>query len=100
MLRLAWSRGIVGISLEGGLVRSLGGWAEVERLRLKGQVHIKSDERILGNSDFVDSVLGQAEEHYERQCALKRQGYPDCPIPVHHLDVCESQLKNSGVRPL
>ncbi len=84
----------------GGLVRSLGGWAEVERLRLKGQDHIKSDERILGDSDFVDSVLGQAEKHYERQCALKRQGYPDGPIPVHHLDVCESQLKNSGVRPL
>ena len=59
----------------GGLVRSLGGWAEVEGLRLKGQEHIKSDERILGDSDFVDSVLGQAEEHYERQCALKRQGY-------------------------
>jgi len=59
----------------GGLVRSLGGWAEAEKLRLKGQDHIKSDERILGDSDFVDSVLGQAEEHCERQCALKRQGY-------------------------
>ena len=59
----------------GGLVRSLGGWAEVEKLRLRGQDHIKSDERILGDSDFVDSVLGQAEEHYARQCALRRRGY-------------------------
>jgi hypothetical protein len=59
----------------GGLVRSLGGWAEAEKLRLKGQEHIKSDERILGNSDFVDSVLAQAEETYTRQCALRRRGY-------------------------
>jgi putative transposase len=59
----------------GGLVRSLGGWAEAEKLRLKGQDHIKSDERILGDSDFVDSVLAQAEEHYMRQCALRRRGY-------------------------
>jgi putative transposase len=59
----------------GGLVRSLGGWAEVEKLRLRGQDHIKSDERILGDSDFVDSVLGQAEEHYVRQCELRRRGY-------------------------
>jgi len=59
----------------GGLVRSLGGWAEVEKLRLRGQEHIKSDERILGDSDFVDSVLGQAEEHYARLCHLRRRGY-------------------------
>jgi REP element-mobilizing transposase RayT len=59
----------------GGLVRSLGGWAEAEKLRVKGQDHIKSDERILGDSDFVDSVLAQAEEHYMRQCALRRCGY-------------------------
>jgi len=59
----------------GGLVRSLGGWAEAEKLRIRGQDHIKSDERILGDSDFVDSVLAQAEEDYTRQCALKRRGY-------------------------
>jgi putative transposase len=59
----------------GGLVRSLGGWAEAEKLRLRGQEHIKSDERILGDSDFVDSVLAQAEEAYTRQCGLRRRGY-------------------------
>ena len=59
----------------GGLVRSLGGWAEAEKLRLRGQDHIKSDGRILGDSNFVDSVLAQAEEHYTRQCALRRRGY-------------------------
>jgi REP element-mobilizing transposase RayT len=59
----------------GGLIRSLGGWAEAEKLRLRGQDHIKSDERILGDLDFVGSVLAQAEEHYTRQCALRRRGY-------------------------
>jgi hypothetical protein len=59
----------------GGLVRSLGGWTEAEKLRVRGQDHIKSDERILGDADFVDSVLAQAEEHYTRQCALRKRGY-------------------------
>lgn len=59
----------------GGLIRSLGGWAEVKKLRLKGQAHMMSDERILGESEFVDSVLSQASERYERRYELKRQGY-------------------------
>ncbi|MCX5908897.1 MAG: hypothetical protein NTY64_17410 [Deltaproteobacteria bacterium] len=37
--------------------------------------HIKSDERILGDSDFVDSVLARADEHYTGQCKLRRGGY-------------------------
>jgi transcription initiation factor TFIIIB Brf1 subunit/transcription initiation factor TFIIB len=57
------------------LIRSLGGWSEALKLRLKGQDHIKSDERILGDSDFVDSVLAQADEHYTRQSELRRRGY-------------------------
>jgi len=41
----------------GGLIRSLGGWAEVRKFALKGTDHIKSDERILGESDFVTDIL-------------------------------------------
>jgi len=59
----------------GGLIRSLGGWSEVKSLRLKGQAHIMSDERILGESGFVDSVLSQANERYERRYELKARGY-------------------------
>jgi len=58
----------------GGLIRSLGGWTEA-RDALKGGVHVMSDERILGDSDFVDSIISQSEEHYERRHSLRRQGY-------------------------
>ena len=59
----------------GGLIRSVGGWSEVRRLREQGQDHVMSDERILGDSEFVDSVLSRAEEKYERHYELKRRGY-------------------------
>ena len=58
----------------GGLIRSLGGWIEAREI-LKTGIHIMSDERILGDSDFVDSIISQTEEHYERRHMLKRQGY-------------------------
>ncbi|MFQ5874108.1 MAG: transposase [Dehalococcoidia bacterium] len=59
----------------GGLIRSLGGWAEVKNQRGKGQGPIKSDERILGDSDFVEAILAQANERYTRPYAWKRRGY-------------------------
>lgn len=59
----------------GGLVRSAGGWSEVKELRRQGQEHVMSDERVLGDSDFVDSVLAQAAEKYECRYELKRHGY-------------------------
>ena len=58
----------------GGLIRSLGGWTEAQE-SLKGRDHVMSDERILGDSDFVDSVISQSEEQYERRYELKRQGF-------------------------
>ena len=58
----------------GGLIRSLGGWDEIKKLRLKGQDRLKSDERILGDSDFVNGVLSEAEDHYTRQQQLKMKG--------------------------
>ncbi len=57
-----------------GLIRSLGGWSEVKKMRLKGMDRIKGDERILGDSDFVLSVLSQANERFERRYELKRRG--------------------------
>jgi REP-associated tyrosine transposase len=59
----------------GGLIRSLGGWAEAKKLRLKGQDRIKGDERILGDGDFVMEVLTEANERMDRRYELKSRGY-------------------------
>ncbi len=59
----------------GGLIRSAGGWAEVKELKRQGHEHVMSDERILGDSDFVDDLLSKADEAYERRYKLKRFGY-------------------------
>jgi REP element-mobilizing transposase RayT len=45
----------------GGLVRSVGGWAQVNELR-RGRERWVSDERILGSSDFVARILEQMGE--------------------------------------
>ncbi len=57
----------------GGLVRSAGGWAAVKSLGKEG-VFLKSDERILGDGDFVNNVLAKADEAMERKYALAAQG--------------------------
>ncbi len=58
----------------GGLIRSLGGWSEAKKLKLKGQDRIKGDERILGNGDFVMAVLSEANERMDRRYELKSRG--------------------------
>ncbi len=57
----------------GGLVRSIGGWSAVKALR-KAKTLMKGDERILGDSDFVQAVLKQNEQAYERRQSLKAKG--------------------------
>jgi len=39
------------------------------------KIHIKGDERILGDSDFVEKVLSQASEQMERRYRLKAEGW-------------------------
>jgi putative transposase len=39
------------------------------------QIHVKSDERVLGDSDFVQSVLSAQDEHLEARYRLQSQGY-------------------------
>ena len=59
----------------GGLIRSMGGWEAVKKLRLQGQDRVKGDVRILGDGDFVEQVLSRAEENFSREYELKRRGY-------------------------
>lgn len=72
----------------GGLIRSLGGWSEVRKGALKGREHVKSDERILGDPDFVADVLSQAEEKFNRNYELKRLGYDLRRIAKRAAEVC------------
>ena len=45
----------------GGLIRSLGGWAEVQAAR-KRKEPVLADARILGTGEFVEEVLQQADD--------------------------------------
>jgi putative transposase len=57
----------------GGLLRSVGGWEGLKEARELGQ-RVKSDERILGRSEFVEQVLREAGEQWERRARLERRG--------------------------
>lgn len=58
----------------GGLIRSHGGWSQVLAMRRRGQKQ-EFDERILGNGDFVNKVLEEAEDRQLRQLKNKRAGW-------------------------
>ena len=58
----------------GGLVRSSGGWGVLRSMHRMGR-HLKGDERILGDRDFVEIVLRLAEEKMERKYQLHSRGY-------------------------
>ena len=57
----------------GGLIRSVGGWSAAKALRTAGAFQ-KGDERILGDGEFVEQVLAQAKETFERKYRLKMRG--------------------------
>ena len=58
----------------GGLLRSIGGWVALSALRGEA-VRVKGDERILGDSDFVEAVLKEADEQLERRYRLQAEGF-------------------------
>jgi putative transposase len=58
----------------GGLIRSAGGWEAVKAMR-KDKVYQRSDERILGDGDFVGLVFSAAEEEMKKSYALKARGF-------------------------
>ena len=58
----------------GGLIRSSGGWAAVKAKR-RARIFEKSDERILGDGDFVEEVLSVSQEHMEKRYRLVGEGY-------------------------
>ena len=85
----------------GGLIRSLGGWSEVKKLRLTGQDRLKGDERILGESDFVTEILAEADEKYNRYYKLKSLGYNLKKVEQRVkelLDIDEGEIYSKGRR--
>jgi hypothetical protein len=58
----------------GGLVRSVGGWKNVKAMR-KAKLWQKSDERILGDGDFVEQTLASSQESLEQKYSLHARGY-------------------------
>jgi REP element-mobilizing transposase RayT len=57
----------------GGLIRSAGGWEALKSLR-REKAYQRSDERILGDGDFVNRVLAEAREALEKRHALRAKG--------------------------
>jgi putative transposase len=57
----------------GGLIRSAGGWSAVQAQRA-ANAHEKSDERILGDGEFVERILFENQEALDRRYALKAEG--------------------------
>lgn len=76
----------------GGLIRSAGGWKEVRGLKAAG-MRLKGDERILGDGSFVERVLREREESFEKRLRLQRNGY-DLPRLAHRVN------ELAGVDPL
>ena len=56
----------------GGLIRSLGGWSEVLALRSRGEKQ-RSDQRILGDSEFVQDVISGLDDQLKKNLRLSVQ---------------------------
>lgn len=70
----------------GGLIRSAGGWTAVRQMQNAGHFQ-KSDERILGDGYFVETVLGEADERMTRRFQYQAKG-----ISLDHLQQVVAKL--------
>ena len=77
----------------GGLIRSSGGWAAIKAKRM-AKIFEKSDERILGDGDFVDQVLSAAKEQMEKKYKLAAEGYDLDKIASKVCDVMQLEPFN------
>ncbi|MEW6188094.1 MAG: transposase [Thermodesulfobacteriota bacterium] len=84
----------------GGLIRSLGGWSKVLSLRKKGESEA-FDERILGDGDFVQAILAEADQKVARQIkARKKAGELSTIIKIkcREAGVKEIELRSGSQR--
>lgn len=78
----------------GGLIRSAGGWLQLK----KDGVRLQSDERILGSSEFVSSVLKKTHEDYEKRLLIKAAGLTLSTLitsVARHLGIDEALIRSA-----
>jgi putative transposase len=73
----------------GGLIRSLGGWSAILSLR-KDNERPLTDERVLGNGEFVEKVISEADEK------IKYQVY-GAQLKVKIKEVIEKACEREGI---
>ena len=56
----------------GGLIRTMGGWSQVLTLR-KSKEKVLCDERILGQDEFVERILLEADTHIGGQISINER---------------------------
>jgi hypothetical protein len=84
----------------GGLVRSLGGWSEVMGLRKRGEKQI-SDQRILGDGDFVQEVVSDLDDFIKKNLRLSGQRKDIAELAEEvckKYDVSPGELESGGRR--
>jgi len=82
----------------GGLVRSYGGWDSVKALR-KEHVQRVGDERILGESDFVERVLKEDALKLKEKANLEHDGWNLerlVQVVCHYCEVDVLDLRSKG----
>jgi putative transposase len=58
----------------GGIKRSAGGWGGMLALKSQGEKW-RGDERILGEGDFVETILEKAKEEFEKKEKIRQAGW-------------------------
>jgi putative transposase len=84
----------------GGLVRSHGGWSQVQSAQRKGH-KVEYDERILGCGDFVTAIFKEADEKEIRQLKIRRTGLTiECIIEeeCERAEISQKELRNGSKR--
>ena len=84
----------------GGLIRSQGGWSAVKAMRRLG-VREKSDERILGSSEFVEQLIEQSDQPRKEQFSVQQRlqrAASDVEKLCKKEDVSISELKSGSRR--
>jgi putative transposase len=74
----------------GGLIRSLGGWADVISMRRRGERKL-TDERILGSGAFVQKILDEADDSIRKAFTRDEQ---KGKIEEVMRDICQRQGVN------